>query len=433
MEKNKDKVNNALDLQSILGKIIYALKQYGPGIAMVLSMMGAGDLIISATYGSDYQYSYLWLLAFSLIIRAVILNIVGRYQIQAPEGNTILDGYTSISKFFPYFIAAGTAVALFVYSGSLIKGVAEILHWFIPALPQTVWAIVTIAGTLFLVLGKNVYNKMERFMKVCLAILTVSFVGLAISSKPDLGALAKGLLFGIPDGQNGTDVFLLAAGLIGAVAGSIANLLYAYFLRDKGWTKIEYRKLQINDLRFSIICAIVIDLTIWIVGAEILHPNNIKVESVRDIAMALQLYMGHLGSIIIYVGAFALLYTTLVGLVNGYTKIIVDGIYKARGITFGKGQQIEGTKLYKILVIFYILAPFVLSMPGMPGFAYLVILSNALTAFMLPVVAVGILLVSNDKNKMGNLTNNWIENGILALTTVLSVYISYQTIVGFFA
>ena len=52
------------------------LKLLGPGIIAVLSWLGAGDLITSSVAGANYGYAMMWVLAVSLLLRYLIVNII---------------------------------------------------------------------------------------------------------------------------------------------------------------------------------------------------------------------------------------------------------------------------------------------------------------------------------------------------------------------
>ena len=66
-----------------------------------------------------------------------------------------------------------------------------------------------------------------------------------------------------------------------------------------------------NDLLFAVFVAIVINLAIWIVGAEILQPNGIEVKTLGDLGKALELLFGPIGWYIFFVGVFATLFASM--------------------------------------------------------------------------------------------------------------------------
>lgn len=78
--------------------ILGSLREFGPGIIAVLAMMGAGDLVTASVSGSNYGYNLMWLLAASLLIRFVIVNIMGRYQVLNLKNQSIIEGYRDVAR-----------------------------------------------------------------------------------------------------------------------------------------------------------------------------------------------------------------------------------------------------------------------------------------------------------------------------------------------
>lgn len=133
----------------------------------------------------------------------------------------------------------------------------------------------------WMLVGRNIYSMIEGVMKVLLAIMTLAFIALAVMSGPDVVGIVKGTIgFSIPPDE-GVHGALLA--VIGAVAGSIANFVHPYVMRQKGWVGPQHKRVQRNDLLFAVFVGIVINLAIWIVGAEILRPNGIEVKTLGDL------------------------------------------------------------------------------------------------------------------------------------------------------
>nr|BFE96052.1 hypothetical protein GCM10020185_65880 [Pseudomonas brassicacearum subsp. brassicacearum] len=85
---------------STQGRFVRLLKLLGPGIIAVLSWLGAGDLITSSVAGANYGYAMMWVLAVSLLLRYLIVNIIARFQLCNNQGMTILQGYAQLNPFF---------------------------------------------------------------------------------------------------------------------------------------------------------------------------------------------------------------------------------------------------------------------------------------------------------------------------------------------
>ena len=92
------------------------------------------------------------------------------------------------------------------------------------------------------------------------ATTTLAFLALAVMSGPDVAGIVKGTIgFSIPPDEGVHGALLVAVSVIGAVAGSIANFVHPYVMRQKGWVGPEHKRIQRNDLLFAVIVGIVIN------------------------------------------------------------------------------------------------------------------------------------------------------------------------------
>src|SRR5207244_11491166 len=139
-----------------------------------------------------------------------------------------------------------------------------------------------------------------------------SLLGAAACARPSLSSILTGTLgFQLPSQSGPFDALLVVTSLIGAVAGSLANLMYPYFIREKGWTTPAHRRLQLYDLGFGVLAMIILDLAVWVLGAQVLHPRGIKVESIHQLADLLS-QLGRVGWALIYLGVFAAVGSSIV-------------------------------------------------------------------------------------------------------------------------
>ncbi|MDN4493243.1 Nramp family divalent metal transporter [Ureibacillus aquaedulcis] len=412
---------------------IKTIKSYGPGIVVVLTWMGAGDLVDASVAGSHYGYSLMWVLALALIIRFVIVNIMARFELCNTENMTLLEAFSRLHKLYPYFFAFAAIIMGHLVNSYMIKGSGEVLAWIFNFGSPFMWSVFVVLISLF-ILGRNIYKKLELVMKILLAIMTAAFIGLAIYSQPDASEIVRGTIgFGLPEDTGAYGTLLVAMSLVGAVAGSLGNFLYGYFIKERGWIGPEHKKIQRNDLLFGICMGVVINLAVWVVGAEILKPNNIEVTSLNDIAMALELHLGTIGSTIFYLGAFGVLYSSVIGHAIGFPKISISCIQIIKNGREDKyAVKSEKDPLFKWISLFILVTPLIWSLPNMPGFVSLVVFVNVLYVIALPAISIGLLIISNKKAYLNNSTNNWMENIILAATTMLAIWSSIKLVIGFF-
>lgn len=403
-------------------------KLLGPGIIAVLSWLGAGDLITSSVAGANYGYAMMWVLAVSLLLRFLIVNIIARFQLCNNRGMSILEGYAQLHPAFAWFMLGYALIMGHLTNAYMLKGAGEALATLLH-LDQPLLCSAAVVIAVWLLVGRNFYALIEGVMKVLLAVMTLAFITLAVMSGPDLGGILRGTIgFSIPPDEGVHGALLVAVSVIGAVAGSIANFVHPYVMKEKGWTGPEHKRIQRNDLLFAVVVGIVINLAIWVVGVEILRPNGLQVNTLSDLGAALELFFGAGGWLIFFTGVFATLFASVVGKTTAFPMLITDALQHIRPERRERyGKTFHKDPAHKWFLLFILVTPLVWSLPGMPDFVTLTIGVNALNIVGLPVISLGLLIMSNQKSLLGDkYRNNWFENLALGFATLLAIWVAIQ-------
>ena len=88
----------------------------------------------------------------------------------------------------------------------------------------------------------NRYETFEIVMKWLVGFMFVIMVGLAILVAPNLGDMAAGLTFDLPEGS-----LFYTLGLIGGVGGTITTAAYGYWTQAKGWRGLPWVPMMRTD------------------------------------------------------------------------------------------------------------------------------------------------------------------------------------------
>ena len=302
------------------------IRSLGPGLVVALTWLGAGDLVDSAVAGGNYGYTLMWAMALALFVRFVFVSIIAKYQLCNQHGESVLSGLKRVHAAMPLFVAVVAVIFGHIYGSFLVRGLglaSEALFRFgDPFAWSAVWVT---AAAVFVYRG--LYRRLEAVFYVFLALLGVSVIGVAAWSGPDPVAAAKGvLLFDVPEQQGSYGALLVITSLIGAVGGSIANLLYPYFIQQKGWRGPRFRRVQLYDLAFGVGVLVFLNLSVWTIGAEVLHARGETIESLADLAKLLTIALGDLGAPIFYVGVFAAVYSSVIGMAMGFGYLVTDAV-----------------------------------------------------------------------------------------------------------
>ena len=75
----------------------------------------------------------------------------------------------------------------------------------------------------------NEYKWLEIVANCAMALLVLIFLWALIGSGIDVGAFIHGLTFSMPEDRGAYGAWLVVVAIIGAVGGSVANLMYPYF------------------------------------------------------------------------------------------------------------------------------------------------------------------------------------------------------------
>ncbi|TCP23757.1 Mn2+/Fe2+ NRAMP family transporter [Scopulibacillus darangshiensis] len=405
------------------------VKGFGPGIVVVLTWLGAGDLVDASVAGANYGYTLMWALAIALLVRFALVNTIAKFQLFNPHKYSIIQAYGKLHPYYPAVLGSGSILYGYVSAAYCLSGASYALYHLTNLGNPIMWSVVNILLAL-LITGRSVYKQVEFVQKIILAVMTVCLVGVAVMAGFQPGEALKGVfLFELPNQKGAYDSIIIAISLIGAVGGSIANLLYPEWMKQKGYITPKHRKVQRYDLLFATIMMIILNLSVWVVGAEILHPRGITVNSVDDLGNVLGQVLGRPGEIIIYLAVWAATFSTFLGGTDGYIRLAFDGFYSS---SHKRKEKYEGNyrkdPAYKYIYFLMLILPIIWVFPNMPGFVQLTVVSNAALVFFLPIISIGLLIIINKKSIYGDRAHNIVDTAIVGILSVFALWSVYKIV-----
>ena len=312
----------------------------------------------------------------------------------------------------------------------MIKGLGKASYNLTGLSSPFIWSSICVIFAAILIF-KGTYKRVELIFYIFLFILTTSLIAVSIMSNPNpIKIISGAFLFDIPENNGSFSALLVIISLIGAIGGSIANLLYPYFIQQKGWKGSKYRKVQIYDLALGTIVLVIINLSIWTIGAELLHPKGLVISDLDSLANILTTSIGEIGIPIFYLGVLATLYSSLIGLSVGFGYLVTDAVLVIKSKKYKKAKEINvsKSKTYHLVAAWCLFSPLIWSLPNMPSFITLTIVANAAAVFFLPLLCGSLWYLTSSKKLIGK--NNIMENLVLLMLFTLSIWGSYKAIIS---
>lgn len=403
----------------MFGKIKKLLKSLGPGFIIASVVLGPGSITVASRIGSEFGYAFLWVIVISIVFMITYTSMASRFGVVNSKSmlQSMADTY---GRWFAIVIgiSAFLSSSSFQFGNNLgigigMEGITGISEW--------VWPVIfTPLGIILIFWAKNLYKVLETLMKIMVMIMILAFFINLLLTRPELTPLARGF---VPSKISPDSLPMVAA--LMATSFSLAAALYqSYLAQDKGWKK-EHLKGSLRDTYTGILLLGLISAVVLITSAAALHPRGIIVNSAADMALQMEALFGSAAKLVFSVGLCAAAFSSM--MVN---SVIGAGLL-ADGLGLGRSMNDRTTKFFimAILLIGMLVAVFFRG-----NVIYALIMAQASSMLAVPLIAIGLFLMLNNKKAMGAYRNNRVQNiiaiaGFLAI--ILMVYFMYQNMLTY--
>lgn len=409
------------------------LRGFGPGLVLAMTFLGTGDLISSSVSGANYGYALMWTLIVALGARYFMISAIAKYKLQNRFGDrSVMAGFRRVWRGFPLFFAITMLVygmivqAAFLRAGTV--GLYELFGRRGGEWGHFWWGVPVVIGTAFMLTRGSAFRLLEWSARIASVVIIGSFVyALFRIGHVDWPALLRGLTFDVPADNGPFDALFIAVATIGTIGGSAANLLYPYFMAERGWDGPKHRALQQFDLASGMVPLLLINLLIWIVAAETLRGTGITVSNEAGLAQMMTLAVGPAGPALLWI-AFALkAFTSFPAQAHGFARLMFDGLHLGtrRGERF---DTVERDPWFtRAMTLFFIMVPLAITVPGAPDLVHISVFgTSVVTAITLPPILLGIIrLTSTRRYMLDEHVNRWWQTAILVVIAAIGIWSLY--------
>jgi manganese transport protein len=379
-------------------------KFLGPGFILSASIVGSGELIATTILGAKAGFVALWIILVSCLAKVAVQLEFGKHAVLT--GERCMQAFTQL--WGPKRWAVWTLLVLIglkiIQLGGMLGGTVVILYMLFPAIPISVWIIVTATSVGLLIYnGKyGVIEKLSLFMIAMFTLLTLAslfslqYTEYAFSWLGVLGEQQLNLPSGIIPYAIG------AFGITGVASDEI--IAYNYWCLEKGYASYTgprdnseawkrradgWIKVMFLDATVAMIIYTIVSISFYLLGAAVLYQRGEIPHGNEVIETLAVIYTASLGPGIktaYLVGGFFVLYSSLFATLGAWTRIFPDIFGQLGWFNFDDLEQRK--KVIKILSwIFPIcwgLAYFFIKLP------VLMVLSGGIVgSFMLFIVMIG--------------------------------------------
>lgn len=212
-------------------------KMTGPGAILVGLSIGAGELILWPWIMARFGAGMAWAAALSIFVQLWLNLEIARWAIST--GESPFTGYARIWRgFVPFFLAVNIGILLLPgWARSSGQALRMLFFGQETAGPDWLWTAFTFGAIALMLFGpKTFYSAVEKSMSAMVVIITVGliYVFVRTANVESLGEFGRGLLnIGRIEVADDFGYMSLFSAVVFAGAGGVANIFYAYYLRDK--------------------------------------------------------------------------------------------------------------------------------------------------------------------------------------------------------
>ena len=291
----------------------------GPGLLAGLSDDDPAGITTYSVLGTDYGYTFLWVLAVSTIALVLFQDLCARIGVVTGQGLAGLirqrygarAGVLSITALFVANVGTTTAEFAGIAAGGEIFGIPRVIS--VPVAAVLVSVLVLRGG----------FRRVERIL-LALSAVFIAYVGAGVLAGPDWGAALHGLV--VPTLPTSSDAILICTATLGTTLAPWGLAFIQSYSVDKKLTPHHLGLLRIDVITGAVLTG-VIGFFVVISCAATLHAQGISITDASDAAVALEPLAGRIATELFAFGLIgaALLAASILPLSTAYSVSDIAG------------------------------------------------------------------------------------------------------------
>lgn len=410
-------------------------KIHGPAIMVTAAFIGPGTILIASQAGARHGFALLWVVLFSTLTTIILQEMAGRLGIVTGSGLG-----QAITKFFTnrWLRAGGVGLILlaillgnsayqtgnllgaragmepFLSSSGMTGGGAMKFNW--PVL------IIGLIAAGLIVVGE--FDWLRKILTVLVGLMSLMFILAAILSQPQPAEILSGLIPSFP--PHSTPLIL---GLIGTTVVPYNLFLHASAAADRWPDKLVRKTIDkeqaihdsFKDTALAVSIGGLVTAGILITAAMAFHPSQnpaidspVDFKKVGEISDQLRPILGQWATLFFGLGLFA------AGFTSAITAPVAAGLATAG--CFNWPNQLQDWRV-KLTAIGVLLTGSILAIWFGKAPTQAILTAQIANGFILPLLAILLLLLTNRLKLMSRFTNGRLQNvlGVIVILIVIGI------------
>jgi Mn2+/Fe2+ NRAMP family transporter len=397
------------------------LKNVGPGAMVAAAFIGPGTITTATIAGNSFGYTLLWAVLFSVVATLVLQEMTARLGISTQNGlgHAIRRkvSHPTGKLFMALLVIAAILVGNAAYeAGNITGAVLGFSHKYQQSIVNP-W-ILLIGIVAFLLLWSGKYRIIERSLVLLVGIMGVVFLVSALSLKPNLLGILRGLFIPhLPEGS-----LIMVVSLIGTTVVPYNLFLHASSVKNR-WAEDQLATAR-SDTLISVMGGGIITMGILITAAVAFEGSSREINNINDLATQLSPLLGSWSSTFMSVGFLA------AGLSSAITAPLAAAYATSEVLGWKSNLQSSNFRFIWGLVL---LAGIVFSSLGIKP-TLVILFAQFANGLLLPVMAIFLVWVMNDRQIMGPHVNNLRTNILGAAVIMVAIILGFRsigTVLGF--
>lgn len=382
--------------------------KFGPGILVTAAFVGPGTITTASAAGAHFGLALLWALGFSIIATIVLQEMSARLGLVTRSGLAEAMRSTFQNRWFGrlavILIVVAVGLGNAAYEAGNIAGAALAANTLLGINGSAAAISLGLLACLLLATGK--YRVLETALMALVIVMSVVFIAAALLVAPAMGDMIDALIH--PTLPTGSTFTVIA--LIGTTVVPYNLFLHANAVQEK-WHEEQPLDTALSQARWDTTISIglggLITLAILSTAATAFFQTGLEFTG-QSMAVQLEPLLGTAAKYVFAVGLFA----------GGLTSAITAPLAASYAVcgALGWSQALDDKKFRLVWASVLFCGTLFAAVGTKPLVA--IMFAQVANGFLLPVVAIFLLLVMNRRQLLGEYCNGLLANA-LGITVVV--------------